>query len=75
MKAHASRTKQSGESCLPGGNQNYVYAEHDSMLPYSPTTLKKTKNKMSKQTTVNAKAVKGKLQTICFDLSNIDLLN
>lgn len=34
---------------LPEGVVIIGYAEHDGMLPYSPTTLKKDKNKLSKQ--------------------------
>lgn len=35
---------------LPEGVRIIGYAEHDEMLPYSPTTLKKDKNRLSKQT-------------------------
>lgn len=36
---------------LPEGLYISAYTEHEGMLPYSPTTLKKDKNKMVKQTT------------------------
>ena len=42
----------------------YAYAEHDGMLPYSPTTLKKDKNKMAKQTIGFIQVIDGKLTTI-----------
>ena len=35
---------------LPSGVELFTYSEHDIMLPYSPTTLKKDKNRLSKQT-------------------------
>ena len=49
------------------GIQIAAYAEHDIMLPYSPTTLKKDKNKMSKQTTGYIQVVNGKIQAISFE--------
>lgn len=36
-------------SYLPGELEIYGYAEHEGMLPYSPTTLKKDKNRLSQQ--------------------------
>ncbi len=44
-----------------------AYSEHDTMLPYSSTTLKKDKNKMSKQTT-------GYIQIIDNEISDIDFI-
>lgn len=44
-----------------------AYAEHDGMLPYSPTTLKKDKNAMSKQTTGYVQVIDGQWQTIHFE--------
>ncbi len=55
------------EESFPEGIRIAAYAEHDGMLPYSPTTLKKDKNKMAKQTTGYVRVVDGKLQTISFD--------
>ncbi len=37
-------------SVLPNGIVISAYSEHDNMLPYSPTTLKRDKNGMSQQT-------------------------
>ena len=49
---------------LPAGLNLYAYAEHDGMLPYSPTTLKKDKNRLSKQTEGFYQVRDGKLVTI-----------
>ena len=46
------------------------YYEHKTMLPYSPTTLKKDKNKMSQQTTGFIQVVDGKLCNIGFEPNN-----
>lgn len=40
------------------------YAEHERMLPYSPTTLKKDKNKLSKQKTGYVTVVNGVLEEV-----------
>ena len=42
----------------------YAYVEHDGMLPYSSTTLKKDKNRLSKQTDGYFNVINGKLQEI-----------
>lgn len=44
----------------------YAFAFHDRMLPYSPTTLKKDKNKMSKQMEGLYQVVDGKIQEMIF---------
>ncbi len=54
------------EESFPKGIQISAYAEHDGMLPYSPTTLKKDKNKMSKQTTGYVQVIDGQLRDIVF---------
>ena len=41
-----------------------TYSEHDIMLPYSPTTLKKDKNKLSNQTSGYVQVIDGKLVDI-----------
>ena len=51
---------------LPQSIVMVAYSVHDTMLPYSPTTLKKDKNKLSKQTTGYIQVVNGKMQTIAF---------
>ena len=52
------------EESFPEGIRIAAYAEHDGMLPYSPTTLKKDKNKMAKQTTGFFNVYNGKLISI-----------
>ena len=54
---------------LPNGVEVSAYSSHDTMLPYSPTTLKKDKNKMSKQTKGYVQVVDGKLNNIEFILN------
>ena len=44
-----------------------AYAEHECMLPYSPTTFKKDKNKMFKQKTGYVQVVNNRLQTVYLD--------
>lgn len=46
---------------LPGELAVFGYAEHEGMLPYSPTTLKKDKNRLSKQINGYYNNVDGKL--------------
>lgn len=54
------------EETFPEGIRIAAWAEHDGMLPYSPTTLKKDKNKLSKQTSGYVQVVNEKLQTVNF---------
>jgi len=54
---------------LPNDIELSAYAEHDTMLPYSPTTLKKDKNKMSQQTTGYYQLVDGKMYSIEYILN------
>lgn len=49
---------------LPSELVVFGYAEHEEMLPYSPTTLKKDKNRMSKQRDGYYQVVEGKLASI-----------
>lgn len=52
------------EESFPEKIRIAAYAEHDGMLPYSPTTLKKDKNKMAKQTTGFVNVVDGELKAV-----------
>ncbi len=52
---------------LPAGVEVSAYSEHDVMLPYSSTTLKKDKNRLSKQTS-------GYIQVVDNELSNIEFV-
>ena len=54
---------------LPNGVVVSAYSEHDGMLPYSPTTLKKDKNKMSKQSSGYIQVVNGETNSIEFILN------
>lgn len=54
---------------LPTEVEVSAYSFHDIMLPYSPTTLKKDKNKMSKQTTGYVQVVDGEINSIEFNLN------
>ena len=54
---------------LPNVMNLSAYAIHDTMLPYSKTTLKKDKNKMSKQTTGYVQVINGRLNNIEFILN------
>ena len=56
-------------SFLPEEVEVSAYSEHDKMLPYSPTTLKKDKNKMSKQTTGYVQLLDGEINSIEFILN------
>lgn len=51
---------------LPKGVEVSAYSEHDIMLPYSPTTLKKDKNGMSKQLNGYIQVIDDKLYSINF---------
>ncbi len=54
------------EEFLPNDVSIVGYSFHDVMLPYSPTTLKKDKNKLSKKTTGYVQVVEGELVNINF---------
>lgn len=55
-------------SYLPENVTISAYSEHKGMLPYSPTTLKKDKNRLSHQTDGYFQLVDGKIQPIEFEL-------
>ena len=55
---------------LPEGVTLSAYSEHDIMLPYSPTTLKKDKNKLAHQTTGYFQTNNGELEIIKFEPSS-----
>ena len=55
---------------LPEGIIMSAYSEHDIMLPYSPTTLKKDKNRMSKQTSGYIQVIDGELQNVEFTIND-----
>ena len=54
---------------LPNEVKVSAYSFHDVMLPYSPTTLKKDKNRMSKQTTGYIQVIDGQVNSIEYILN------
>jgi long-subunit acyl-CoA synthetase (AMP-forming) len=62
---HLSELVECVKECEPDVNL-IAFAIHDVMLPYSPTTLKKDKNKMAKQLDGFVQLVDGKIQEIRF---------
>ena len=56
-------------SFLPTEVEVSAYSFHNIKLPYSPTTLKKDKNKMSKQTTGYVQVIDGEINSIEFNLN------
>lgn len=59
-------------SNLPENVKVSAFFEHEIMLPYSPTTLKKDKNGMSNQTTGYVQVVDGELNNVDFVPSEDD---
>lgn len=57
------------EQFLPDDVEVSAYSVHDVMLPYSKTTLKKDKNKMSKQTKDYIQVKDGKMNNVEFILN------
>lgn len=55
------------EGSFPAGIRISAYAEYEHMLPCSPTTLKKDKNKMSNKTTGYIQVIDGQLKGIRFE--------
>lgn len=56
------------EEFLPNGVTVSAYSEHNIMLPYSPTTLKKDKNRMSQQTSGYFQVIDGNMYEVEFIL-------
>lgn len=50
---------------LPNGVELSAYSEHEVMLPYSPTTMKKDKNRLANQT-------RGYIQVIDNEINSIE---
>ena len=51
---------------LPSTFEMVAYSVHEVMLPYSPTTLKKDKNRLSKQTDGYIQVIDGMMATVEF---------
>lgn len=68
-KDYIDMMNQQLSNFLPSGIVVSAYSVHDTMLPYSSTTLKKDKNKMSEQTKNYVQVIDGKLNNIEFILN------
>ena len=68
-KYNIEKMNEELEQFLPNEVEVAAYSVHDLMLPYSPTTLKKDKNKMSKQTSGYIQVKDGKLHNVEFILN------
>lgn len=66
IKANIDKMNEDMKSYLPEGFKMVAYSVHNGMLPPSPTTLKKDKNRMSKQTKNYIQVEDGNLEDIEF---------
>lgn len=66
---HIETLNEKLKQFLPNEVEVSAYSVHDIMLPYSPTTLKKDKNKMSKQTSGYVQVKNGRLYNVEFILN------
>ena len=66
QKQYIEELNASMNEYLPGSMSMVAYSVHDVMLPYSPTTLKKDKNRMAKQTTGFIQVVDGQIKQVEF---------
>ncbi len=57
---------------LPASIDVVAYAVHDTMLPYSPTTLKKDKNRMARQTEGYVQVIDESLHQVKFERNKDD---
>ena len=57
---------ESMKEYLPESFSMVAYSVHDVMLPYSPTTLKKDKNRLSKQTDGYVQVIDGQMKKVEF---------
>ncbi len=70
IKNYFSLLNEKLNNYLPREVNLSAYAIHDVIIPFSPTTLKKDRNKMSKQTTGYLQVIDGNLNKIEFNLNN-----
>ena len=66
QKQHIKELNTSMKEYLPESMSMVAYSVHDVMLPYSPTTLKKDKNRLSKQTDGYVQVIDGQIKEIVF---------
>lgn len=68
-KEYIEELNESLQAFLPVEVEVSAYSEHDVMLPYSSTTMKKDKNKLSKQTNGYMRVTNGELSKVEFVLN------
>ena len=66
QKQHIEKLNSSMKEYLPETISMVAYSVHDVMLPYSPTTLKKDKNRLSKQTDGYVQVIDGEMKDVEF---------
>ena len=64
QKMHLEELNAIMKDYLPSTFEMAAYSVHDIMLPYSPTTLKKDKNRLSKQTDGYVQVIDGEIKNI-----------
>ncbi len=66
QKQHIEELNASMKEYLPESFSMVAYSVHDIMLPYSSTTLKKDKNRLSKQTDGYKQVIDGEMKEVEF---------
>ena len=66
QKQHIEELNASMKEYLPETISMVAYSVHEVMLPYSPTTLKKDKNRLSKQTDGYVQVIDGEMKDVEF---------
>ena len=66
QKQYIKELNTSMKEYLPESMSMVAYSVHDVMLPYSPTTLKKDKNRLAKQTDGYIQVIDGQIKKIEF---------
>ena len=66
QKQYIEELNESMKEYLPESFSMVAYSVHDVMLPYSPTTLKKDKNRLSKQTDGYVQVIDGQMKKVEF---------
>ncbi|MBR0231535.1 MAG: acyl--CoA ligase [Clostridia bacterium] len=72
QKKHFKELNALMEDYLPSTFEMAAYSVHNIMLPYSPTTLKKDKNRLSKQTDGYIQVIDGEIKNINFVMGDND---
>ena len=66
QKEHFEELNAHMKEYLPSSFEMTAYSVHDVMLPYSSTTLKKDKNRLSKQTEGYMQVIDGEMKEVEF---------